>query len=393
MAGEVESTLKVAISIGSADLGMLGGRPEALTDLVAGLSGAGVAVTLLGSRGALLRARERLSAAGSPSVAFHPLPMPKRPSWTPRSLFVDEACSYFADFSAAGRLDVDLLDLQHPGLWTPGPAFTSVYSTNYSWSYAAKLLTMGEPAYSAPHFLKCFIERRAVRNSRGVIVETRSQLAEMSRAYRRPSESFFLRPPGIRMEDVDLARSSAPPRDDGDFTIGYSGRIERLKGAMELVRGASEFARLSGKRAKLLMVGGGPLAPWVEAACARNGLKAEVTGRLPRRSALARLAESDVFVMPSYIETFSLSTLEAMALGLPVIATSAVPPELVADRLTGLRVEPRDAGAIARALLELSSDPGLRESLAREARKRGSRYTLTRFVEGTVEAYRRVLGR
>ncbi|MDG6982544.1 MAG: glycosyltransferase family 4 protein [Nitrososphaerota archaeon] len=372
---------------------MLGGRPEALTDLVVGLSGAGVGVTLLGSEDALLRARERLFGAGASGVAFHPLPMPKPPSWTPRSLFVDEACSYLADFSASGPLDVDLLDLQHPGLWTPGPAFPSVYSTNYSWSYAAKLLTMGEPAYSAPHFLKCFMERRAVRNSKGVIVETRSQLAEMSRAYQRPNEDFFLRPPGIRTDDVDWARRSAASGRDGLFTIGYSGRIERLKGIMELAYGASEFARRSGKRVRLLLVGGGPLVPWVEATCARSGLNVEVTGRLPRRSALARLAESDVFVMPSHIETFSLSTLEAMALGLPVIATSAVPPELVADRVTGLRVEPRDAAAIARALLEVSSDPGLRESLAEGAKSTGSRYTLTRFVEGTIEAYRRVLSR
>jgi glycosyltransferase involved in cell wall biosynthesis len=82
-----------------------------------------------------------------------------------------------------------------------------------------------------------------------------------------------------------------------------------------------------------------------------------------------RLEEADAFVLPSLSEGVSNALLEAMAHGLPCIATD-IPgnADLIRDRETGLLVRTGDADALARAMLELAADPALRERLGRAAR-------------------------
>jgi len=77
----------------------------------------------------------------------------------------------------------------------------------------------------------------------------------------------------------------------------------------------------------------------------------------------------DVFVLPSRTEGFSLSTVEAMACGLPVVATlSGGPEEIVTNDESGLLVPPDDAHGLAHALERVRDDTALRHSLAARAR-------------------------
>ena len=77
----------------------------------------------------------------------------------------------------------------------------------------------------------------------------------------------------------------------------------------------------------------------------------------------------DVFVLPSYSEGVSLALLEAMAAGLPVIASRVGGlPEVVTDGENGLLVPPRDADALAAALTRLLADPSLARQLGENAR-------------------------
>jgi glycosyltransferase involved in cell wall biosynthesis len=81
-------------------------------------------------------------------------------------------------------------------------------------------------------------------------------------------------------------------------------------------------------------------------------------------------AKADIYVAPGFYESFGMSIIEAMAAGLPVVACrGGAVPEVVSDGETGVLVEVGDSFAIARAVLNLLSDPGLRNSISRAAQK------------------------
>jgi glycosyltransferase involved in cell wall biosynthesis len=107
----------------------------------------------------------------------------------------------------------------------------------------------------------------------------------------------------------------------------------------------------------------------------------------------AELAEWDVFVLPSRMDPCPLAVLEAMASGLPVVASrvGGIPEEVGDDG--GLLVESEDVDGIAAAVLRLAGEPDLRAVLGAAGRRRVERlFTLERQAEGIDAAYRAAIG-
>ncbi|MBM3496086.1 MAG: glycosyltransferase family 4 protein, partial [Armatimonadetes bacterium] len=103
-----------------------------------------------------------------------------------------------------------------------------------------------------------------------------------------------------------------------------------------------------------------------------------------------RLSVADVVVVPSRTEGQGLVALEAMALGVPVVASRVGGlPEVVEDQLTGLLVPPDDWEALADALLRLAMDPSLRARLGEAARLRvRERFSIETLLDRMAELYR-----
>jgi len=106
------------------------------------------------------------------------------------------------------------------------------------------------------------------------------------------------------------------------------------------------------------------------------------------------LRAADLFCVSSYLEGLGTSTLDAMAAGLPVVATRVGGiPEAVTDGETGLLVPPRDAAALAEAILALAGDPARRAAMGAKGRVRVVEFSADRTADRTREAYEEVLVR
>jgi glycosyltransferase involved in cell wall biosynthesis len=105
-------------------------------------------------------------------------------------------------------------------------------------------------------------------------------------------------------------------------------------------------------------------------------------------------AEAELAVVPSLYEGFSLPAIEAMAAGVPVVATTggAIPEVVGRDGTTAALVPPADGGALAVMILELLADPARRASIGEAGRQRAvERYSWKVTAEKTVEQYREVI--
>ena len=106
------------------------------------------------------------------------------------------------------------------------------------------------------------------------------------------------------------------------------------------------------------------------------------------RDVPALLAESDLFVLPSRSEAFPNAVIEAMAAGLPVVASDVGGiPEVVQDGLNGLLVPPDDPRALADAVLGLMDDPVRAARLGAAARAGAGRYSIDRMVDAFERLY------
>lgn len=175
------------------------------------------------------------------------------------------------------------------------------------------------------------------------------------------------------------------------IVMGTVGRMHGVKDQLTLVRAfviacaqSAQFA----ERGRLFLIGDGPLRQPASELLAASGLldKAWLPGE--RGDVAALLRSLDIFVLPSQAEGISNTILEAMASGLPIIATRVGGnPELVLDGETGYLVEKENAEAMAKALLELVNDDRKRAAFAEEAYRRAQREFS---IDGMVARYQQV---
>jgi glycosyltransferase involved in cell wall biosynthesis len=170
------------------------------------------------------------------------------------------------------------------------------------------------------------------------------------------------------------------------------GRLKAPKDFVTLVRAVAELPE---EPCELLIVGEGPDRPALEAEIERLGLDGRVRLLGERGDVPELLAGAEAFVLSSASEGMPISVLEAMAAGLPVVASRVGGvPELVADGETGLLVPPGRPESLAEALGRLIADPELRHRLGDAGRIRvRERFHLGPFRRAHVELYSRELAR
>jgi glycosyltransferase involved in cell wall biosynthesis len=152
----------------------------------------------------------------------------------------------------------------------------------------------------------------------------------------------------------------------------FVGRLAGVKGVPILITAIERLAKLQ-PDLTLRLVGDGPDRPALEAEVAKRGLQDRIVflGYRSQAEVAEELAQTDVFVLPSFAEGVPVVLMEAMAAQVPVLTTRiAGVPELVEDGVNGRLVPPGDTDAFAQALDEMLSSPDTRKAYGVAGRAR-----------------------
>ena len=220
----------------------------------------------------------------------------------------------------------------------------------------------------------CFCDRIVTLTDRGIE-------EHLARGIGRRAQYVSV-PSGVPVERL---RAAAPSRaaaraalrlEPGAFVVAGLGRLVRIKGFDLLVEALPALAAAV-PAARLVLIGDGPERAGLEARAAALG----VAGRLTVPGAVGDvtrwLAAADVVAAPSRNEGMGRAIVEAMALGIPVVGAAVGGiPSVIADGECGRLVPPEDAGALARALVELGRDEALRTTLGAAGVRRAEAFSI-----------------
>ena len=213
-----------------------------------------------------------------------------------------------------------------------------------------------------------------------------------------PKRKCVLIPNGISIPDF-LPRTEARrilserigrPISDDTILIGTIAELTKNKGITYLIDAINQMRNKKQElRIKVTIVGDGELREELKEKIKHLRLEDSIllSGFIPDAS--RHLTAFDLFVLPSLKEGLPYSIMEAMAAGLPIVATRVGGiPDMITDGREGVLVEPRNAHSLAYAVGRLIQNPDLRRALGSAARARAARdLSLPRMVERTMTLY------
>jgi glycosyltransferase involved in cell wall biosynthesis len=209
----------------------------------------------------------------------------------------------------------------------------------------------------------------------------------------------------LRLHGVQVLHNPVPralagrpwpvPADGPDgFLVVVPGRLVHEKGHADFLQ-ALAVLRAQGRHLSVTLAGQGPLRGALEQQIGQLGLAdcVAITGAMLHAQLLDVVEAASLVVVPSRFEGFGLTALEAMALGRPVVATTAGGlPEVIEHGVSGWLVPPQDPVALAQAIGRMMDDAGLRQRLGAAGRARAQeRFSLPVLTAQLRETYRRVV--
>jgi glycosyltransferase involved in cell wall biosynthesis len=193
---------------------------------------------------------------------------------------------------------------------------------------------------------------------------------------------------GIDAQTFDLQTTGDTILDlpDQHPCMGVVGRLTRQKGHSDLFKALRSI--LPFKTVHLWVIGSGPL----EAKLRRQAVKEHVDGHIhfmgPRGDVLDLLPQLDLLVSSSLWEGFPTVLLEAMAMGVPVVATDVSGSrELILNGVTGFLVPPKSPPCLAKAILETLNHPDKARKMAEAARQHARTYTIQKAIQDCARIY------
>jgi len=226
----------------------------------------------------------------------------------------------------------------------------------------------------------------AFRDSRTLAV---SSVVAESLPHRVANRAVLL-PHGVDIEATESALSRSQPTDDTRVVVICVASHRDVKNYPNLLR-AFAIAHEHVPELRLIAVGDGPERDQHRQLADQLGLAEAATFLPATTEVLDLMAESDLLVVASDFEGQPMVVMEAMALGLPVVATAVGRvPELVTPA-EGHIVAPGDTDALASAIADMASNPEIREQMGVRARVAAHVWTLDQVIDAHLDLYAAIL--
>lgn len=196
---------------------------------------------------------------------------------------------------------------------------------------------------------------------------------------------------------VDIARfhpaCADPFLDERAQVVVCVARLCYQKG-IDILLQAWRLVQQESPQARLILVGSGPLQTQLESLAHALGIANSIEFAGTQSDVLAQLHRGGIAVLPSRFEGMPNAVLEAMACGLPCVATRVSGSEdIISHGINGLLVEPEDYHSMAQALLTLLRDPGLAQKYGHAARATiEQHYSLVHITDLYIQLYQRITG-
>lgn len=229
-----------------------------------------------------------------------------------------------------------------------------------------------------------------------LVTAVSSHLADQTKHDFKTDQPVHVVPNFVDAERFHPSRRSEAKRaemlGDEELLLGHLSNFRAVKRVNDVVR---VFDRLRHHvSARLLLIGDGPERESVANLVGELGLQEKVQFLGFYRDVPELLAQLDLFFLPSDYESFGLAALEAMACGVPVVASSAGGlPEVIVDGVSGVLCAPRDVAAMAARSAELLRDPVKRGAMAAAARRRAEEeFPRSHAIDRYERLYQQLLG-
>jgi len=243
------------------------------------------------------------------------------------------------------------------------------------------------------------IGKRIFELSDAIVVNSKSDKDFVSSIAPKASEKIYVLPNAIDPEFLTKLvkeKNNHGNNLDAEVKILYVGRLIRRKGVEWLIKAMSIVTKeYSGKRIKCILVGDGEDRKYFEELAREYNLSDSVIfmGRVGDGELFWLYKNSDIFVLPSLSEGLPTTILEAMYLGLPVVATD-IPGVRDHFKEIAILVPPKDERALANAILAIIENENVAKQLSNAGRKLvEERYTWDKVAKEYEKLYNNVIGR
>jgi D-inositol-3-phosphate glycosyltransferase len=319
-----------------------------------------------------------------------------------KSTLYDHIPRFINDLYSYQRSEGLEYDLVHSHYWLSAKVGT-VLSERWGVPHVTTLHTTAKTKLQArageeETDLRISVERSALRDADAIVVSTQHEREALARLYGAPLHKVHVVSAGV---DTELFRPM--PKSEARRLLDvaeanvvlYVGRIEPLKGLELLLSAAALLDDIADTR--LIIVGGKPAEDTelqrLKALAETLGIgdSTTFTGAVGQEDLRKYYSASDVFVLPSYYESFGLAALEAMACGTPVVVSRVGGlSSFVEEGRTGYLIPWRCPEPFAERIRTLLANPDLREAMGLVAREKSLKMTWGGVAERIAELYCRL---